>query len=93
MNDEAKALRDGIAANLVRVMRRRRVSAPRLAERSLLGLDRVEAFLAATEEPSVDEIFLLAAALEVEPAVLLERIEWIADGPGGGRYRIRERPD
>jgi hypothetical protein len=91
MTDEAKPLREGIAANLVRVMRRRRVSPRRLAERSLLEVEQVVAFLAGVEEPRVDAVFLLAGALEVEPAVLLEGIEWVPDGRGGGRFRIRDR--
>lgn len=82
-----------IATNLAWVMRRRRVSARRLAERSLLGHDRVEAILAGAWQPRVDEIFLLAGALEVEPAVLIEGIAWVADGRGGGGYRIRRRGD
>jgi hypothetical protein len=94
MTDEAKALREGIAANLRRVMRRRRVTPSRLGERSTLGTERVEVFLAAGDEPRVDEVLLLAGALGVEPAVLLEGIEWIPEaGEGQGRYRIRERRD
>jgi transcriptional regulator with XRE-family HTH domain len=30
----------------------------------------------------------LAAALDVEPGELLEGIEWVPDGRGGGRYRV-----
>jgi transcriptional regulator with XRE-family HTH domain len=87
-------MRERIGANLARVLRRRRVSVRRLAERSLLEVARVEGFLEGVEEPSVDEVFLLAGALEVEAAVLLEGIEWIPEGRGGpARYRIRDRAD
>jgi hypothetical protein len=93
MSEDACPMTERIAANLARVMRRRRVSLPWLAERSLLGRDRVEAVLAGAGEPRIDEIFLLAGALEVEPAVLLEGIAWVPDGRGSGVYRIRDRGD
>jgi transcriptional regulator with XRE-family HTH domain len=93
MTDDTDAMVRRLAANLARLMRRRRTSAWALAERSGLALRRVEDIAAGAAEPDVGELFLLAGALEVDPSVLLEGIEWIPDGRGGGAYRIREGPD
>jgi hypothetical protein len=54
-----------------------------------LGADEVKAFLDGTEEPRVDDVFMLAGALEVEVAALLEGIEWIPGGRDGAGYQIR----
>jgi transcriptional regulator with XRE-family HTH domain len=78
-----------IAANLHRLMASRGLSPQRLSERSLLSAAEVEAFLDGTEELRVDAVFMLAGALEVEAAVLLEGIEWIPGGRDGAGYRIR----
>jgi len=93
MSNNTSPMTERIAANIARVMVRRRMSLPRLAERSLFDRGRVEAIVAGATEPGVDEIFLLAGALEVEPAVLIEGIAWVPDGRGGGAYRFRARGD
>jgi transcriptional regulator with XRE-family HTH domain len=89
MDEDANAMVGQIAANLRRLMARRGLSPQRLSERSLLSAAEVEAFLDGTEELRVDAVFMLAGALEVEAAVLLEGIEWIPGGRDGAGYRIR----
>jgi hypothetical protein len=89
MNEDANAMVGQIAANLRRLMASRGLSPQRLSERSLLSAAEVEAFLDGTEELRVDAVFMLAGALEVEAAVLLEGIEWIPGGRDGAGYRIR----
>jgi transcriptional regulator with XRE-family HTH domain len=89
MNEDANAMVGQIAANLRRLMASRGLSPQRLSERSLLSAAEVEAFLDGTEELRVDAVFMLAGALEVEAAVLLEGVEWIPGGRDGAGYRIR----
>jgi hypothetical protein len=59
------------------------------AELTLLSVEEVEAYLDGTEESRVDAVFMLAGALEVEAAVLLEGVEWIPGGRDPAGYRIR----
>jgi transcriptional regulator with XRE-family HTH domain len=89
MNEDANAMVGRIAANLRRLMASRGLSPQRLSERSLLSAAEVEAFLDGTEGLRVDAVFMLAGALEVEAAVLLEGVEWIPGGRDGAGYRIR----
>jgi len=64
------------AANVRRVRRRVGISQEALGVRS--GLHRTEVGLLERGErvPRIDTLIKLAAGLEVEPAVLLEGIEW-----------------
>lgn len=58
-----------------------------LAERAKLSPDELDEILRAESPLSLDAIFLLAGALGVEPGDLLDGIEWLPDGRGGGEYR------
>jgi transcriptional regulator with XRE-family HTH domain len=89
MNQDTNAMVGRVAANLRRLMTCRGLSPRQLSERSLLSIEEVGALLDGTEEPRVDAVFMLAGALEVEAAVLLEGIEWIPGGRDGAGYRIR----
>jgi hypothetical protein len=89
MNHNTDAMVGRVAANLRHLMARRGLSPQRLSELTLLSVEEVEAHLDGTEEPRIDAVFMLAGALEVEAAVLLEGVEWIPGGRDAAGYRIR----
>jgi len=78
------------ADKLVRLQRIRGLSDQALAARAKLDQRELDQILRADTEVPLDSILLLAGALEVEPADLLDGLEWCPDGEGGGEYRIED---
>jgi transcriptional regulator with XRE-family HTH domain len=82
-----------LAAKVARLQRERGSSAEALAARAQLDLEEVESILRGEAPVALDVIFLLAGALEVEPAELLDGLAWVPDGEGGGEYRHADPGD
>ena len=80
------------AVNVERLRRQRGYSTERLAERSRLGTEELEAILRGEAEADVDSIYRLAGSLGCSPGELYEGVAWVPDGEGGGEYRIEEPP-
>lgn len=80
------------AANVERLRRQHDYSFEQLAERSRIGTEELEAILRGEAEASVEAVYRLAGALDVEPGQLHEGVAWIPDGEGGGEFRVDE-PD
>jgi transcriptional regulator with XRE-family HTH domain len=77
------------AERVARLQLDRGLSNRALATRAKLGLDELGQILRGDCQIQLDTIFLLAGALGVEPAELLEGIAWVPDEEeGGGEYRL-----
>lgn len=59
-----------------------------LSGRSMIEVDEVAALIAGEIEPQVDDIYLLAGALGVEPGVLFEGARWVPPAAGGMGYEF-----
>jgi transcriptional regulator with XRE-family HTH domain len=81
-----------IARAAVQAQRSRGESMGKLAQRSGIEQSRLRRILEGKEDLQIDTVFLLASALEITPATLLQGVEWIPDGRGGGCFEI-EHPD
>jgi transcriptional regulator with XRE-family HTH domain len=81
------------ATTVERLRRQHGYSLDRLAERSELGKEELEAILRGEAEADVETIYRLAGALDCSPGDLYEGVAWVPDGEGGGEYRIDERPE
>jgi transcriptional regulator with XRE-family HTH domain len=79
---EGLEVRHEFAGRVHRLMEARGLTVAGLADRAKLDLTTVDAILAARHPIWMDEVFLLAGALGVEPAELIGRG---AGGDGGSR--------
>jgi hypothetical protein len=91
--NESGSLNALLVSRILRLREQSGLSIERLGELSMLDRGQVERILDGTEEISIDVVFLLAGALGVEPSTLLEGVEWIPDGKGGGQYRVPDLDD
>jgi transcriptional regulator with XRE-family HTH domain len=79
-------------SNLTRLIAERGVTPAELAARADIHRSHLTLILAGERRVQLDTLVKLAGALEVPPEQLLEGVEWISDGQGGGEFRSR-RPD
>lgn len=77
------------ASNVKRAMAERGLSVPELAARAELSLHHVNLILRGRRTVQLDTLVKLSGALAVAPERLLEGIEWVSDGRGGGEFRSR----
>jgi transcriptional regulator with XRE-family HTH domain len=87
---KAQHVRARIAGAIVRAQEARGLSTAELASRSTVERVRLESILRGETDLCLDTIYLLAGSLEVRPAQLLEGIEWIPDGKGGGEFQVED---
>jgi transcriptional regulator with XRE-family HTH domain len=92
MAEEPWELREWIAAMVERLRASGGLSIEILASRSLHEPDQVEAILSGEADLDLTTVFLLAGALEVPPAELLQGISWRPDGERGGRLVFEGDP-
>jgi transcriptional regulator with XRE-family HTH domain len=93
MDDETRSVSVRIARVVHRLREDRRLSTEELATRSGVDLDELEAFFGAEGDIGLDAVYRLAGALGVPPRHLLDGIEWIPDGKGGGAFRVEDPED
>jgi len=72
MADPREETRARFVATVDRLRRRAGMSVANLAERSEMDREEVEEILRGELEPQLDTIYLIAGALEVDPARLLD---------------------
>jgi transcriptional regulator with XRE-family HTH domain len=90
MDDETRIVAARIAATAREVQRAKGISTPELAQRAGLDPAELDAILSGETEIPLPAIFLLAGALRVPPAQLLEGIEWVPGEGGGGAFRVSD---
>jgi transcriptional regulator with XRE-family HTH domain len=90
MDDETRIVAARIAATAREVQRTKGLSTPELASRAGLEPAELDAILSGEEEVPLPAIFLLAGALRIPPAQLLEGIEWVPAEHGGGGFRVSD---
>ena len=76
-------------ASLERAMSERGLTVSELADRAELSRNHVNLILRGRRRVQLDTLVKLAGALEVPPERLLEGVEWVSDGHGGGEFRPR----
>ncbi len=79
-----------VAERLTRIQRSRGLSIGQLARRSKIDEFELATIFRGARDLQIQTVFRLAAALDCEPATLLQGIEWIPDQVGGGRFEIEE---
>jgi transcriptional regulator with XRE-family HTH domain len=91
MDKEARRVFAKIAAAVRSAQQLHGVSDAELSKRSTIEPNALEQILSGEKEAlPLHVVYLLAGALEVRPAQLMQGIEWVPDGDGGGKYRIDE---
>jgi len=75
------------ASNVRRTMVEKGLTVSDLADRAELSRNHVNLILRGRRKVQLDTLLKLAGALAVPPEQLLEGIEWVSDGRGGGEFR------
>jgi transcriptional regulator with XRE-family HTH domain len=88
MAQKPEDARKRFAANVERLCRQHDYSVDRLAERSGIEREELDAILRGEAEARVDSVVRLAGALGVTPGELHEGVAWVPDGEGGGEFRV-----
>jgi transcriptional regulator with XRE-family HTH domain len=88
VDDETRAVLERIAGAVARAQRSGGLSTEELAARSTVAQSELEEILRGEADVALHTIYLLAGALGIRPAELLQGIEWVPDGSGGGEYRL-----
>lgn len=77
------------ASNVQRTMTEKGLTAAEVADLAELSLNHLNLILRGRRMVQLDTLVKLAGALAVPPERLLEGIEWVSDGRGGGEFRPR----
>lgn len=89
MDEHEKVLMAQVGRNVERLRTERGMSLDELAGASAVSRPQIERLLRTEGHLLVDDLFLLASALRVDPGDLLDGIDWIPDEEnGGGEYRV-----
>lgn len=75
------------AANVRRVMEEKDLNVADTADRAEIDTGHLCLILGGKRMVQLDTLVKLAGALEVPPELLLEGVEWVSDGRGGGEFR------
>lgn len=76
-------------SNFSREIERRGLSSAEVAARAEIHPGHLALILAGERMIQLDTLVKLAGALEVPPERLLEGVEWVSDGHGGGEFLPR----
>jgi transcriptional regulator with XRE-family HTH domain len=87
MADETRNARAALAQRIDRLRCQRGWTIEELADRVECDPAQLRSLLDNFPDVGVSVIIRLAGALEVGPEDLLDGIEWLPDGKGGGEYR------
>ena len=91
MDEETRRVFAKIGTAVRKAQQLRGVTDAELSGRATIEPDALEQILSGEKEAlPLHVIYLLAGALEVRPAQLMQGIEWVPDGEGGGAYRVEE---
>lgn len=93
MTDLSRQVQERFGANVETLRQRAGLSLDALAERSQLDPDDLINILSGGSEASATTVYLLAGALGVEPADLLEGLSWSPPADGSSGYAIDEALD
>jgi len=77
------------ASNVQRAMAEQGLAADEVANRADLSLNHLNLILRGERMVQLDTLVKLAGALDVPPEQLLEGVEWVSDGRGGGEFRAK----
>lgn len=77
------------AANLGRAMAEKGLSVEQVADRAEIHTGHLCLILRGKRMVQLDTLVKLAGALDLPPERLLEGVEWVPDGRGGGEFRSR----
>ena len=90
MADRREAAGVAFIGRIERLRRERSLTVDELASRADIDRALLESLADGVPDVGISVFGRLAAALEVGPDELLEGIEWIPDGRGGGEYRVAD---
>jgi transcriptional regulator with XRE-family HTH domain len=88
MSDSPRNAGAALVGRIERLRRERGLTVAELAARADLDRALLESFSDEVPDVGISVFGRLATALGVEPDELLEGIEWVPDGRGGGEYRV-----
>jgi transcriptional regulator with XRE-family HTH domain len=93
MTDRNREVQERFGANVESLRQRAGLSLDALAERSQVDRNDLTGILNGESEASTNTVYLLAGALNVEPADLLRGMSWSPPAEGGGGFKIESRAD
>jgi transcriptional regulator with XRE-family HTH domain len=88
MSDKARDAKSAVIERIERIRRELGLTVEDLADRSKVDRSTLDSLLRERSDVDVSVFGRLAEALGVDPGELLEGIEWVPDGHGGGEYRV-----
>jgi transcriptional regulator with XRE-family HTH domain len=90
MADETRDARAALSRRIERLRQERGWTIDELAEYADCEPAQLRSLLDRFSDVSVFVIVRLASALEVGAEAILDGIEWIPDGKGGGEFRVED---
>jgi transcriptional regulator with XRE-family HTH domain len=88
MSDSRRNAGSALVGRIEVLRRERGLTVEELASRADVDPPLLESLAEGAPDVGISAFARLAAALGVEPSDLLEGIEWVPDGRGGGEYRV-----
>jgi transcriptional regulator with XRE-family HTH domain len=70
-------------------MAEKELTVSEVADRAELSLNHLNLILRGRRTVQLDTLIKLSGALDVPPERLLEGVEWVSDGRGGGEFRTK----
>jgi transcriptional regulator with XRE-family HTH domain len=88
MTDRNREAQERFGANVEGLRQRRGMSVEALAELCQLDQEEIAEILSGETEASANAVYLLAGALDVDPADLFQGMTWVPPADGGKGYAI-----
>jgi transcriptional regulator with XRE-family HTH domain len=88
MSDSPRKAGAALVGRIEGMRRERGLTIEELAARAEVDRTVLDSLAEGTPDVGVSALIRVAAALDVDPGDLLEGIEWVPDGRGGGDYRV-----
>jgi transcriptional regulator with XRE-family HTH domain len=88
MTHRNKEAQERFGANVEGLRQRSGMSVEALAELCKLGQEEIAEILSGQAEASANTVYLLAGALDVDPADLFQGMTWVPPADGGSGYVI-----
>jgi transcriptional regulator with XRE-family HTH domain len=90
MTDRNREAQERFGANVEGLRQRRGMSVEALAELCQLDREEIAEILSGEAEASANTAYLLAGALDVDPADLFQGMTWVPPADGGSGYVIED---
>ncbi|HEX4305565.1 MAG TPA: helix-turn-helix transcriptional regulator [Solirubrobacterales bacterium] len=90
MSDSPSNAGSALVGRIESLRRERGLTFEELATRADVDRPLLESLAGGAPDVGITVLVRLAGALGVDPSELLEGIDWVPDGRGGGEYRVAD---